>query len=364
MSDDDKLYDYWLKRLKTWHELRPHFETETTFKEKFGVLLKGRYDDVVMGYRDLSADDKQDPPWLRRRVKRHLQHREKALLLLADQPFTDDLFAVVRKWKLDNRHYWVDPLAFWDRRLSGMWCWANQLFVLSLKFYSRNYQRYQNRKLDLAAKFCEDFDLKALRDGMKRCSMFRVRDLFYDDLHGLCERHGLSPLWWRSVEALLLSGTLPIPFDNCEWILRRDPDARLFIEVFPETRKEDIADLWAASQEMLSEAFPDRPERRRRRQNLARDLTTKRHRDRGKAFAEIVDKIHDLDATMPTAQPSEVFHEERRLERVLEAGFHRLRSGQHDAAAGPTSPVAPEWVRFVETIKGAEDKEWYLPPDF
>lgn len=351
-----------VSELRLWQKLDALYHDTVTLKKKFSCLLRGKHDQAILSYQVLpNSPSPDDPPWVHKRVRRHMQHRQRAMLLLATPGFKDDLFNMARRWQLDTHRYQVHPLSFWDGELTGVWFWRTFLFWLSLKDYERNGDQFEAVRRQLARKYLADLDFGALQDGLKAVNPWRARDLFYQQLRELNRRYGLSALWDRSIEALLLSGMLPVPFENCRLVLQRRKEPRLFVEVFPETRKEDLDDLWSSSQVALDQAFPTRPKRRRQREQLDRDLTTQEHRRQGKGIWEIIDDEYDLDAHEGEfGSMADMNKAEELLALQLTTGLKRLTKAQLSALTVAVEPMLPVWVQQYEKESGEHFEEWYL----
>lgn len=353
-----------LAEFDMWQKLDSHFHTVTTGKRKFSRLRRRKYDDVVISYVETAGGAaSEEPAWLRKRIKRHLQHRERAIILLSTPGFTDDFLTVAKRWQLDEHQYDVERFDFWDGLLTGLWCWRVFLFWVWAENCAVRADEIKASETRLAEKFLRDHNLEELCSAWKAFSVWTYYDVFLQDVRELAGKYGLSTLWDRSVVALLLSGQMPVPFDNCRLVVRTEETRRLFIEIYPETRKEDLDDLWTSSQQALDSLFPQRPKRHRRRRQLARDIQTQSDQARGKTIEEIVVQDYDLDAQADDfSSMRALIEEEDRVLMRLDKGAKRLTVAQREALLAAVEPVLKKRFRAIDDGAGERIGEWYPRP--
>jgi hypothetical protein len=350
--------DLWLSEFEEWEELDGLLHFEIPAGRKFRDLKACRYDRVIL-HEPTVPKGRAASPSERRLNRRRCHHKETCMLLLSKSGFVHDVMAVSRQWQLDKQLYLVQADDFWEHRRTGAWCWWMFLSWLSLTSWPEREQEAQLQKSLLADRFRADHDLVTLQAEWRKLGLWTPRNRFVQDVNELMRRYGLSPLWYRSVEALILSGYMPVPCDNCRLVFQTGRDRRLFVELFQDSRKEDIDDLWPSSQEALSRMFPQRLKRRRMRSRLTRDIDTEQSRNGGRSLEDIVVNDHDLDAREDEFATREAMaQEENRSIARLGQGTMRLKSARSRVFAASVLPLLLKRTQVIYAEEPESLREW------
>jgi hypothetical protein len=289
--------------------------------------------------------------------------RQRALVLLADPKFVEGLFSLARRWRLDTHLYEEDLFSFWHHECAfGQFCWSQFLLWLSVRHTKQSHEREQAEKRQIAARYAQDLDFAALRQALDAISDRIPMVRFRNEVRALARGHGLSALWDHPVAALLTSGLLFVPYQDCRVVLQKGRFGnRLFLEVFPETTKVDVVDKWGLLSELRERFFPDAPRRQRRRPRIERDLSTLVEREAGRSIESMVVEDYDLDERVDELGSwSAVAREEDALAKRLRKGALRLTKTQAEAMTAAAEPLLPEWVREWDEQSGSIGKEWYF----
>lgn len=370
---DQEMVDWLRFRFGLWRQLEPAFHRVCTLEEKFGPLLHGRYGEVVTSLAGVL--ETRPERHHKRLARRHREKEQRAALLLAENGFKDALCGLARQWALDRRVYEVDRTAFYFREgQAGRMCWETCLLWLSIEYLRKWGAQEQQEERRLADRYSADLDFQALERGKREARRRLPINRFAYEVREFTRRFGLSGLWDESVETLLLSGRLLVPHHDCRLVLKPEEDrTRLFLEVFPETRKEDIEHKWAAANastgsddggagpSLLQELFGARP-RRRLRPQLDRDLQTQQELAKGRKLKEQVAEDYAPEGGYGApAEWDEFCDAEPRLIEAFGRGRRRIGRVQAEALHAAVEASVPEWLRATaEETLGRRTEEWHL----
>jgi hypothetical protein len=365
------------ERFAAWPEQDALFHCEVEPEEKFGAILKGQYEEAV-----ISLDVPSPPvpefarrrleaghPWIRKPpsffrpesrftearwaqlVRRHALKREKALLHLANERFRADLLSLARNWGLDTNYYLVIRDSFYGCPVDGRRHWQTLLLWVTGEYLLEHEAEHVARERASALQYADDLDFDALQKRHLLSMLALPVHRFGAELCCFTRKHGLGPQWERSIKALLLCGWLFVPLEDCRAVYRwEDLRSRLLLEVFAETREEDLVAKWQEIKKIRPELFPDQPRRQRRRPSLGRDLSTRVRRGAGQSLDEIV--VQSYDCT--------TWEEERRLVEALKRGAARVPAAQARALSAATEPRVPRHVVYQMIGDERRRKEWHF----
>ncbi len=201
-------------------------EEKVKGNSKFALLLRGISNDLIIPSLDESFEEKETNKKLRKQLNNFL--KQKAILLLKDKNFIDDLLLLAEKFILKNTIYNTYELDFYEKRTSP----SINAFFARLRY--RTFLRI-SQKMDERPLFLEDiFD--------KEISLF-------------LKKYNLDFYWTESITHLLISGIWYLPRhttvihvnfynENNERLL----DPRIFIEISIDT---SIAEISLRKEELV-----------------------------------------------------------------------------------------------------------------
>ncbi len=336
-----------------------------TLEEKFAAILAKDYEDAVVSFgRTLSGKPAKWAPRVRRLHKRHEEKRQRATMLLADSGFLDDLFAMVSRWGLDTHLFSTDAFeAFYQAPVvRALTIWSEFLRNASAKCWFDNHKRIRKAHQRLADKYAADLSIGALLYGMNLIEGGLPSTRFNSEVRALTSQYGLSGLWEQTVALLLLSGRCYVPYQDCRIVLQSDSvGSRLFFEVFPETRKQDLGDKWSGHRWLIESLFPGHPKRRKAHPQFDRDRETSMALDGGRNLDEIVVCGYDLDESMGQGTPTlAVSRRENLLKEALRSGAKRFSKAQGRSSSAHAQPVTEAQLDRFAKMRGRWATEWHL----
>ncbi len=301
----------------------------TTFEEKFEAFIEQDFEKVIFAYPTSADPHSESKAWAEIR-KRHDYNREQALLLLHVQEFRDRFLDFVRRWGLDMAWFQIDDARFYHDEPSGFNAWHLIIESISVEFHITHRERFAAVFRRLAEDYAADLDFRKLERRRRRVHRALALPRFWWEVEVLTHGSGLAPHWERSICGLALSGTLYVPRVNCRLVVREEAlDTRVLIELFPDTTTADLEAKWKETMLVRSELLPEQFGRKRRRENLERDLHALRETERGRSFMEVVteDLAPDDADEIPLAELGE--HDAKLKERVRQ-GVARLKEALRD----------------------------------
>ena len=373
-------------RLVIWSFIREQYEWTVPAKDKWGAVLCGRTDLVVeAAERPILSDHHKVPKQAREAAEwwqqfqreaglsdgltsapgkvppvaasraallrqRHEQKCQQAVLLLTTRRFVDDIIAAAKRWGLFTAYYHLDYGDLPTHEPNALWCWETHLIAESVTYLSGLTDPQQQASAQSVLRYLDDRNLDALDLAARELASALPIRRFRCDVQDLTRRYGLSALWERSIEGLLLSGHLYVPYFDCRAVLqwRRD-QPRVFIEVFPETAKEDVAEQWPRVEFLLAHVFPGRRRRRRmERSGMDEDLAVAWKVDEGRGLDEVVVNDYDFDDTGK---------ETEKLEE-LRAALKRARRSQRRARKSAHGALPPDALKWLRTFTWTDEQEW------
>jgi hypothetical protein len=367
-------------RFAAWPEQDALFHCEVGPDEKFRAIVKRQYEKAVGSLggpaprlpsfvrKRLQAGIPwvQDPPALfslegrlgktqwARVTKKHAQKREKALLCLADEGFSDDLMSLARTWGLDTNYYLVTRDSFYPGcPLDGRMPWRTELLWRTGEYLLEHEAERAASERASALQYAQDLDFGALGERHLASMLAPPVRRFEFEIGCFTQKHGLGPQWEPSIEALLLCGWLFVPLEDCRAVYRwEDLRSRLLLEVFAETRQEDLVAKWQEVRKLWSELFPGQPGRQRRRPRVERDVRARASMDAGRSLEEIF--VGDLDGgSLDWDKQGKAFE-------ALKRAASRLPAAQAKALRAAANPRAPSRVICQMIADERRRKEWHF----
>jgi len=235
-----------MRRFRLWLAVRERYVWEVSFEEKWGPILHGESDRVIgaldhhrqpsahhhMPAQALAANmrwmqweaagevadgrspGRPKPAASMDAARRHLQKRyedkgQRAAFLLANPNFVDDTMALAKAWGLETVYYEVQFVDLWTHRAHSLWCWQMLLTLQSVEDLPS--LTVPPAEIPAVLEYLVDRNLDALSPQARELVLGLPISRFRQDVRDLTARYGLSALWERPIEGLLLSGHLYVP---------------------------------------------------------------------------------------------------------------------------------------------------------
>ena len=261
----------------------------------------------------------------------------------------DDLLEIAKAWDLERNFYLVEPPYVWDHVDGwGVRSFETHMWQQTVEYVADESSGYDARLRALVAEYSDHLDFDRHARAREQLRAGAPIAMYRKSVRALGRLHGLSGLWDNSISGLLLSGSLIIPYFDCRLVVRETPQRRVFVELFPDTKRDDVQAKLHASSEWLGEVFPDQPDRRRARYLLTADLAAEAQLAQGERLDEVVAR-YDGD----------VAGSHEYIKDSLRKRLKALRIPETDALYSASIPHLSQREVLRKQLGGETAGEWY-----